>query len=626
MLKRLNKVVLKKNGKLITSEEDKREERYIPRELKIPTEIAKTEESNTIQDVSKIEEKEDDSSRTIEEINQEGHNNMIVIDPELNEHEKKLHEMEKIDDDLSICYKTKQIVYEGGKTANLLEIGTPEKNIDTNNVILPITTKYLDRYVEICVPRDKAMSKREILKLSLHGANVTEENAKYHIRSINYQERKIGKSNNTHSELGFAMHDEKEIFKLYRAINEDSKYVGVLDLKPKGNLEDYLKDIREHVAPYTNISLAFALGSSSAVVAKLNQYCEDVNTVLSHFVTESSKGKSTATMLAISIWGNPKLGAGGLYNTWNSTENALATSLAGNYGVAYALDELSMSKIEDTTSLIYNLVGGKDKARLTKDIELRKSGTWVTTIISNGEASLLNRAKNNTGLDVRVLELEGIVWTEDARHSDNVKALANRNYGVFGYSFAEKLIKYSIDKLKLLFEDEKRTFIEKVKEKGIVDNMVARTATKYAILTLTTRLINAGYKEHGINLDIEGIRNVLVDTEINSIQRRGIQKKASEWLIEYVEANASKFKCGKEINPNVDYWGSRKELPNGDLEIAVLKQRFEDVMRQGGFEDTVVVLDQLKKEGILDYEEGRLTRKRKINAVSTPVYVVILKP
>ncbi|WP_141247779.1 hypothetical protein, partial [Clostridioides difficile] len=64
----------------------------------------------------------------------------MEIDRELNEHEEKLNEIEKIDDDLSIGYKTKQIVYDGGKTANLLEIRTPEKNIDTNNVILPITT------------------------------------------------------------------------------------------------------------------------------------------------------------------------------------------------------------------------------------------------------------------------------------------------------------------------------------------------------------------------------------------------------------------------------------------------------------------------------------------------------
>lgn len=550
----------------------------------------------------------------------------LVIENEPIEYDEELYELEEIDKELSICYKAEQIVYEGDKIANLLKIGTPERNLDTNNITLPITTRYLNRNVEIRVPRDKAMSKREILKLSLHGADVTEENAKYHIRSIAYQELKVGRTNNTHSEIGFAIHDNKEIFKLDRAINEDSKYVGGLDLKPKGSLEDYLKDIREYVVPYTNISLAFALGASSAVVAKLNKYCDDVNTLLAHFVTESSKGKSTATMLAISIWGNPKLGAGGLYNTWNSTENALATSLAGNYGVAYALDEISMSKIEDTTKLIYNLVGGKDKARLTKEIELRKSGTWVTTIISNGEASLLRRAKNNTGLEVRTLELDGVVWTEDAIHSNNVKALANRNYGVFGYSFAEKLIKCPIDKLKPLFEDEKRIFIDKVKGRGIVDNMIERTASKYAGVTLTAKLINAGYKEHGINLDIEGIRELLVDAEINSIQRRGVKKKASEWLLEYVEANASKFKCSKDSNSNVDYWGSRKELSNGDLEIAVINHRFTEIMKQGGFEDTTVVLDQFKKEGILDYENGRLTRKRKINALQTPVYTVILKP
>ncbi|MBX9182927.1 hypothetical protein HCG68_18480 [Paeniclostridium sordellii] len=80
--------------------------------------------------------------------------------------------------------------------------------------------------------------------------------------------------------------------------------------------------------------------------------------------------------------------------------------------------------------------------------------------------------------------------------------MANRNYGVLGYSFAEKLIRWSIDKLKLLFEDEKRTSIENLKERGIVYNIVDRTATKYAIVTLTARLITSGYKEHGINLDI----------------------------------------------------------------------------------------------------------------------------
>ena len=540
------------------------------------------------------------------------------------ENKEELNGLEKVDDEISICYESGKLFYNGDKTSNLLKVGVPEINIDTNNVMLPITTKYLNRDIKILIPRDKAMSKREIIKLSLQGADVTEENAKYHIRSIEYQERKIGRVNNTHSELGFAKYKEKEIFKLYKAINEDSSYVGALDLKPKGNLGNYLDDLREHVVPYKNISLAFALGVSSSIVAKLNMHYKDINTLLVHLFAESTKGKSTAAMLAISVWGNPNLSGGGLYNTWNSTENALSTSLAGNYGIAYALDELSMSKIEDTTSLIYNLVGGKDKARLTKDIELRAAATWTTSIISTGEVSLLSKAKNNTGLDIRVLELGGIVWTEDANHSDQVKALVNRNYGVFGADFVKRLIEFPADRLKEIFEEEREIFIQKVKEKNIQDDMLSRTSCKYAIVTLTIRLINSRYKDRGIILDIEGIRELLVDTEINSINRRGIKRKAEDWLIQYIESNASKFKSGKETNTNVDYWGTRKELPNGELEVAILTNKFEEIMRKGKFEDTKVVLEQLKKEGKLEYEAGRLTRKRKVNAIQTPVYVIRL--
>ena len=540
------------------------------------------------------------------------------------EKKEELNGLEKVDDEISICYESGKLFYNGDKTSNLLKVGVPEINIDTNNVMLPITTKYLNRDIKILIPRDKAMSKREIIKLSLQGADVTEENAKYHIRSIEYQERKIGRVNNTHSELGFAKYKEKEIFKLYKAINEDSSYVGALDLKPKGNLGNYLDDLREHVVPYKNISLAFALGVSSSIVAKLNMHYKDINTLLVHLFAESTKGKSTAAMLAISVWGNPNLSGGGLYNTWNSTENALSTSLAGNYGIAYALDELSMSKIEDTTSLIYNLVGGEDKARLTKDIELRAAATWTTSIISTGEVSLLSKAKNNTGLDIRVLELGGIVWTEDANHSDQVKALVNRNYGVFGADFVKRLIEFPADRLKEIFEEEREIFIQKVKEKNIQDDMLSRTSCKYAIVTLTIRLINSRYKDRGIILDIEGIRELLVDTEINSINRRGIKRKAEDWLIQYIESNASKFKSGKETNTNVDYWGTRKELPNGELEVAILTNKFEEIMRKGKFEDTKVVLEQLKKEGKLEYEAGRLTRKRKVNAIQTPVYVIRL--
>lgn len=531
-----------------------------------------------------------------------------------------------VSDDLTICYDTNTIIFEDGKTANLLKLGIPERNIDTGKIILPITTTYMEQTIELRVPKEKVSSKRDIIKLSAEGASVNEINAKYHIKSIEYQESQMKMIRNRHSELGCCQYQGKEAFKLYNGVNIDSLYDGTLDIKPKGNIDDYLKDIINIVAPYRNISLAFALGASSSIVARLSRANIGITNLLVHIVNGSSKGKSTATMLAISVWGNPKLTSGGLYNTWNRTENALLTSLAGNYGLTYALDELSMATVNDLSKTIYKIAEGKDKDRLTKEIELRKSGTWNTTIISNGEASILGKCSKNEGIDVRVLELSDIVWAENAEHSDLVKELANKNYGVFGYSFVEKLIQIPIEELKYRFENEKEEFIKKVKEKGIIDSKLQRTAAKNAIVILTAKLINEWYYSKGLNLDVNSISELLVDNEIVSIQRRGMDRKAEEWLLQQIEINASKFRKGRTVgNLNTDYWGSIEDISDGEIEVSILKSKFRDIMKQGNFEDANIVIKKFKEEGKLYHDKDRDTRKRKINKVKTPVYVIRLK-
>ena len=187
-------------------------------------------------------------------------------------------DFEEIDDKLKISKKLGLMVFEGDKTANLLKLGIPELNIDTGKITLPITTTYMGQTIELNVPKDRVSSKREIIKLSADGADVNEINAKHHINAIAYQEKHLGMIRNIHSEIGYCMCNGKEVFKLYDAINIDSRYCGSLDIKPKGTLDEYLKDIKNLVMPYRNMSLAFALGVSSAVVAKLNKSGEDINT------------------------------------------------------------------------------------------------------------------------------------------------------------------------------------------------------------------------------------------------------------------------------------------------------------------------------------------------------------
>ena len=91
-----------------------------------------------------------------------------------------------------------------------------------------------------------------------------------------------------------------------------------------------------------------------------------------------------------------------------------------------------------------------------------------------------------------------------------------------------------------------------------------------------------------------------------------------------VESNSSKFKNGRDDKTNVDYWGTIRELVTGQIEVAILKNKFDELIKQGRFEDSKVVLKQLREEGKLDHEKGRLTRKRKINSITTEVYVIKL--
>ena len=538
--------------------------------------------------------------------------------------EKTSSEIVKVNENLHISFKSNRIRYNDGEMVPLLKLNKIERNIDTGKIDFVISTKYLDKEIQLTIPRAEALNKKGILKLTEKGAKVNEYNAKYHIQSLEYQEEMIGSTSNSHSELGYFLHEGKEIFKLQKGINIESTYVGKLDLAPKGALLEYLQGIRYYVSKYPSTSLAWLIGLSSAVVAKLNKSNIDISTLLVHLIGESSKGKSTATMLAISPWSSPKLGVNSLYNSWNATENALISALSGNHGVAYALDELSMSKVENFTNLIYNITSGKDKARLTKEIELRESGTWITTIISNGEASILSKSNKNTGLDIRVLELEDIEWTIDAEHSENIKEFVNRCHGILGQDFAKKLIHTDNSDLIKIFNFERKKFIEELDNLGITDNKVDRTSSKYAVIITTAVLINRFYGTSDIRLDIDEIRKILIKTEITSIERRGLEKRAEDYLMQVVESNSSKFKNGKDDKANVDYWGTMRELSTGQIEVAILKNKFDEIMKQGRFEDPKVVIKQLKEEGKLDHENGRLTRKRKINAITTEVYVIRL--
>ena len=60
------------------------------------------------------------------------------------------------------------------------------------------------------------------------------------------------------------------------------------------------------------------------------------------------------------------------------------------------------------------------------------------------------------------------------------------------------------------------------------------------------------------------------------------------------------------------------------VEVAILRHKFDDLLREGGFTDSSVILEAWKKEGLLNHEDGHLTRQRTLQGIRQRMYVVRL--
>jgi hypothetical protein len=268
-------------------------------------------------------------------------------------------------------------------------------NIDEDTYSFILSYDYLGQEKVIELPRDACLTKRELIKLQRRGLMVTEKTAEHAIEYLLNIEQSMPEDwrENVHSNVGFDVIDEDDIFNHYAAYGVKSKYTGPLDIMPKGSYSEWFRMVRENVLGNPQLEAILVLGFSSAVMGLVAPIF-GLDSMLVHISGDSSTGKSISAKLAVSVWGNPSTKiSNGLATTWNATDNAILTNLIGNHGLAVLLDEISMSEANDFTKLIYKLAGSKDKSRLTKEIKPIEAGTWATTFLTTGEFSLIDKSK-----------------------------------------------------------------------------------------------------------------------------------------------------------------------------------------------------------------------------------------
>lgn len=377
-----------------------------------------------------------------------------------------------------------------------------------------------------------------------------------------------------------------------------------LDLTPGGDYNKWLAMYEATVRGNIPLELAVVLGASAPILAHLDSNYPDLKTLIVHLNGQSSQGKTTAAALAVSVGANPT--SKGLLKSWNSTEIGIMGYLDNNNGITICFDELSQSSSENITTLLYSLAEGRQKNRADKTGTLRKPKYWCTTILSTGELSMFNRLDQNLGLRVRIIELSQVQWTESASQSEAIKQCINNNYGHLLPLFVEKLLVVGLEQIDRDFEKQREILLGLMPESTTTE----RVSMKLAVLMTTAHLLN---RLNIVTMDVEAVRRFLVEHDKASFNDRDMATVALDQVCQYLVAQQSKLiriESGRTPNEVIGELVVKTKSGTKTMYASILKQQFEAIMDELGFQDKNVVLKDWLTKGILLVEKGRLSYRK----------------
>lgn len=216
-----------------------------------------------------------------------------------------------------------------------------------------------------------------------------------------------------------------------------------------------LKDWQDNVARYAVGNSRLSLAISTAFAAPL-LYPTFAESGGFHFKGSSSTGKTTALVVAGSVWGGG--GVRGFIRTWRATSNGLEGIAALHCDSLLCLDEMGQVDGRDAGQIAYMLANGVGKTRATRSGEARPAAEWRVLFLSSGELSLADKIAEDgrgrrvaAGQQVRIVDIGadagagyGIFETLHGFPSGDVfsrqlKMAAGESYGVASAAFLEIL-------------------------------------------------------------------------------------------------------------------------------------------------------------------------------------------
>lgn len=411
---------------------------------------------------------------------------------------------------------------------------------------------------------------------------------------------------NSISKIGWQFIDDNLIFNGYERIDkegyfEESEFNSPFDLKPKGKFSTWDKMVQKEVCGNTPLEFVLALGFASPVLALLNE-THDLGSIIFNLSNQTSKGKTTAAMLATSVFSNPKSNEGTMI-THYGTENAITATLASCNGYTVAIDEVGSSDIKDFSKTLYKISLGVSKRRLGSDSKLKKTEHYSSFVITTAEFDLLTDYSEG-GLRSRVFEIEDIL-TKDAGNSDRIKSTVLRNHAVAGDLFVYHFLVNYYPKLESEYRAIKKSVENRFKvREGITDRVIS----KFAVILLTIKCCN-DCEDFNFKFDYDELFEYSLQQIVKAVKSLDSKKTVIDTVLQEIAMNSGFY-------PNIkdDYIPSKirgyTDQKGDYLYYYISTDTFEDLMSKNRISDYKKILKNMKENGVLCTESKDKLIKR----------------
>ena len=393
----------------------------------------------------------------------------------------------------------------------------------------------------------------------------------------------------------------------------------------KGSLKEWQEQAARYAENNSRLCLALGLSMAAPFLALLNEEGGGF-----HLAGDSSKGKTTAARLALSVWSDPETTKG----NWDTTPLGLQNlALARNDGLL-VLDEIGQTADpRKIPQMVYSVINGVSKTQGAKDGGNRRQKTWRNLILSTGEInpeSLIgDRAQWKAGNHVRLPDIQaearfGIYDTlhgfaDGAKLSEHINQATAKQRGTAGRALIRQILKDGKEAAAQAVEASRARFLETLPP---MEGQARRIARRFALLAAVLEYaapitgMRPGAGEAGVR---QCFNEWLEENGTGNREDRRI----IEQVIAFMDVNAlsMRFSDWNAQTWNQNHAGYRKQEGSID-EYWIIPVVFENEVCKG-YSPRKVCEVLHNRQWLKKADNGRWQHQRKRNGSASRFYVLM---